>query len=282
MAGLLSRYRYTLIIIILIAPSAWFAATYFVDSSGVKQFAMTASDPSYNVALTMHHPAYFVTGEQVPVNLTVKMQLGGNYTKAELTDMGVEARYPAKINSTSGVVLAWRMLSSAQMMIAHNYTGSTSVSKLIPLTMVSPPANGIADSVVPWGSMAINGFADVTLFGTEGNSSLVTPVSISLLDSQTVYQAQLSTVGSTNAWAVYELLAALLASLLFGFTIPTATTPAAKSYGLELESFRVQKKLEALEELLSSGKISESRYKELKASYDKELAQVKTIDKATS
>ncbi len=282
MAGLLTRYRYALIIIILIAPSAWFAASYFMNNGGTREFTMTASDVGYSVAFTMRHAAYFLTGEQVPVNLTVKMQLGASYNKAELMDLGVEVRYPAKINSTSGVVHTWRMLSSSQMIIAHNYTGSTSVSKLVRLTMVSPPANGLADSVVPSGSIAINGFADIMLFGSAGNSTLVTPISISLLDGQTVYQAQLSTVGSTNAWLVYELFAALLASLLYGFTIPTTATPAARTYGLELESFRLQKKLEALEELLRSGKINEGRYRELKESYDKELAQVKTIDKTTS
>jgi hypothetical protein len=282
MAGLLSRYRYVLIVIILLVPSAWFGASYFLNNSGVKQLTTTATDTNYNIVLTMRHAAYFLTGEQVPVNLTIRAHLGGNYTKMELRDLGVEVRYPAKINATTGVVLTWRTLSTSQMTIAHNYTGTISVSKSIRFSMVSPPANSLVDSVVPSANTAINGFADVTLFGSEGDSSLVTPVGLSLLDGQTVYQAQLSTVGSTNTWLVYELFAALLASLLYGFTIPTAATPAARSYGLELESFRVQKKLEALEELFSSGKISENRYRELKEGYDKELAQVKTIDKTTS
>jgi hypothetical protein len=281
-AGLLSRYRYALIITLLVVPSAAVAASFLMNNGGTRQFTQTASDTNYNVVLTMRHPAYFLTGEQVSVNLTIKAQLSGDYTKMELRDLGVEVRYPAKINATTGVVQAWRTLSSSQLTIAHNYTGAISVSRSIPFSMVSPPANGLADSIVPSAIMAVNGFADVTLFGSAGDNTLATPVDISLLDSQTVYKAQLSTVGSTNTWLVYQLFAALFASLLYGYTIPTAATPAARSYGLELESFRVQKKTEALEQLFSSGKIGESRYKELKALYDKELAQVKTIDKTTS
>ncbi len=282
MAGLLARYRYVLIIIMLIVVPAGFGASYFVNSGGVKQFTITASDTGYNLALTMRHPAYFFTGEPVPANLTVRMQFGGDYTKAELKDFGVEVRYPAKINSTTGVVQTWRVLSTSEKTVGFNYTGSTSASKLIQLTMVSPPSNGLGDVFLPSSNVAINGFVDMILFGTDGGNALITPVSISLLDSQTVYQTQLSTVASTNAWLVYELLAALLASQFFAFTKATAATPAARAYGLELESFRVKKKLEALEEFLSSGKMSRDRYGELKESYDKEVAQLKTIDKTTA
>jgi len=168
------------------------------------------------------------------------------------------------------------------MAIGKNYTTSNQLSRVINVVAAYPPSSSFFDSLSPSGKIAVNGIVDFTVYQTEGSATVANPQSISLLDDATVYQTQLSTIRSASSWVVYQLSAALVVSVVYLRTRQTGMNPADTPYAFQMQSYRIQRKLANLEELMKSRKISEGRYNELKQQYEKELAQMRAVGQATS
>jgi hypothetical protein len=121
----------------------------------------------------------------------------------------------------------------------------------------------------------------MTVYQSSGNTTTASPVMISLLDGQAFYQTQLSTIVSSSSWVVYQLLAGLLISVIYLVTRPQTMNQVDGAYAHKLESYRLERSLVHLDELLKSGKMSQKTYDQLKLSYEGELARAREVDKTT-
>jgi hypothetical protein len=278
-----AKYERILLLLLLLSPSILFGAYYLSTSlppaGGARHIGMTTADQGWSVNLTVRYSPYFITGQQVPIDLTLKLQVTNPNVTIGVGYIGVEFREPLKINSTSGVVSEWSVLSSALRPVRQNYASPGLISRTISLVATYPPTRSLLDLFAPSDKVAINGIANFTVYQTSGNATTTTLLTISELDSQTFYQTQLSTIISASSWLVYQLLTALLVSAVYIQTRPASTSSVDRTYVSRLETYKLERSLAHLDELLKAGKVSESSYSELKQDYEKELTRVKAADR---
>lgn len=275
----LVKYRFAILTLLLLVPSIWFGAVYAANSissaRGTDRYSLT-SDEGWSVDFTASHLSYFIAGQQIPLNLSLKLIVSNPNVTIGVDDVRAEVRDPSRVNSTTGAVEGWRTLSYVQTAVGTNYTATGKLSKVIGVVAVYPPSSSFFDPFVPSMKIALNGVVDFTVYQSDGNMTTASPQSISLLDSQGFYQTQLSTVMSPSSWMVYQLSTAVLVLVAYIRIRPAEMNPAETTYAVQVQSYRIQRKLANLEELMKSHKISESRYRELKQEYEKELAQSTT------
>lgn len=278
-------YKGAALLLLLLSPSIFFGGFYVSNtlsaSNGVKHLGLTASDLGWSANLTLSHSVYFVTGEQIPVELNMRFQVSNPNVTLLIGSVGVEIREPVKVDPTTGIVSAWRVLSSTQSSVRQNFSAAGGLSRVVSLPAKYPPSSGILDSFGIASRVAINGIANLTIYQSGGNSTVSSPVVISLIDGQTFYQTQLSTIISSSSWLVYQLLAALVASVLYIRTRPLPVSTIDKAYRLRLESYKLERSLLQLEELHKAGRVNENAYNGIKESYEKELALVRSTEKST-
>lgn len=273
-----ARYRPFLLILLLLSPSIVFGIDYLANSGyfgGTKQVSLVSSGDGYNATMLIGYPSYIASGQQVPVTLNLKVNFSSAYTSVGINDMRVEVRNPAHINGTTNVVTEWQTLAFATATIEKNYTSPTTASKTFEVTATNPPSSNPIDLFLPVTKMAVNGVSDITLYSSDGNNVNANPISLSYLDNGTVYQTQLQIMRSVTALVVYQLVAALLVSLLYLRTRVSVTNPVERRYSMDLESFRLNRSLAKLEDFRKLGKIAQNAYEELKQKYENELAQLK-------
>ncbi|MDE1854270.1 MAG: hypothetical protein KGI38_11075 [Thaumarchaeota archaeon] len=274
MASFVRRHRKPLLILLMLVPSILFASSYAAGAASggrTEHFAQSPGDWSVSVAVS--HPSYVVSGEQVAVALTVGVQDSNSNFTIGVNDVGVGVRQPLAINTTSGVVGNWEVLSTSTVKVNQNFSTSDTVQRVIMLGVASPPSNGPADLFVPSGAVAFDGFADITVYQQAGNVTYASPQTVSLIDSVTYYQSQLSTVASASSWVTYQLLAALVVAVLIIRTRPPPLNAAASPYSLEMKRFKAARMLARLGELRKSGRIGQARYDELTAGLRKDLGE---------
>lgn len=269
----LEGHRYLILVLILLAPSVWFASEYAVNSSSgdrtVNSIATTPG-PDWNVTMSVENPSYFLTGQQVPVNLLITVAILNPNVTIGLNTLSVELREPLKVNPTTGVVETWRTLSSSQGGIFSNYTTSSTVSKVVEVTGTYPPSANPIDSFTPSSRLALNGVLNYTVFQASENVTSASPQLISLVDDQAFYRTQLSTVESVSSWISYQLSTALLVSLIYIRTRPREIGTAERTYALGLDSYKIERTLAHLGELRNSGRLSDTKYGELKKDHSKD------------
>ncbi len=285
-----TKHRRLLLLLLLLSPSILFGADYVVNSvaypNRTVHLTATSSDPNYNVTMAMSYPSYIVTGQQVNVNLTLKLGFSSPYNSIGIDGVTAELRDPSRINRTTNVVEEWQTLSSRTTPVATNYTSSGTFTRTISVPATNPPSGNPLDLFVPTTKVAVNGASDLTLYSTApDNTTAASAVSLSYLDGQTIYQTQLSAMRSTTSLFLYQLIAALLVSLFFlrMRSITAASVgPGERGYSAKLENFMLQRNLAQVENLRNSGRINESGYKELKQKYEEKLSRLKTDEKPIS
>ncbi len=280
-----ARYKDAALLLLLLSPTIFFGVYYISNAlpsaNGAKHLGLTTSDQGWSANLTLSHSPYFVTGQQVPVELSIRFQVSNPNVTLAIASVGVEIREPVKIDSTTGIVSAWRVLSSTQSSVRQNYTSPGSLSRVVSLPATYPPSSSVMDPFGFASRVAVNGIANLTVYQSSGNSTVSNPVVISVIDGQIFYQTQLSTIISSSSWFVYQLLAALLASVLYFRTRPLPVNSIDSAYKQRLQSYKLERTLLELEELRKSGKINESAYNGIKEGFEKELALARTTEKST-
>lgn len=271
MASFVRRHRRLILLLLMLVPTILFGWSYAAGATaGTRTEHVVQGPTDWTVSLSVSHPGYVESGQQVPVVVTVGVQTSSSNFTVGVNDVGVEIRQPTAINTTSGIVSSWAVLSSAKVNINQNFTGGGTVQKTLTLNVASPPSNGAADLLVPVASIAFNAVSDITVYQQVGNVTNSTPQSLSLIDSVTFYDRQLSIVASTSSWVTYQLVAALVVAAALITTRPSPMGPAAVTYTSELKKFKTQRTLARLEELRNSGKMSQSRYDELRQQHQKD------------
>jgi len=225
--------------------------------------------------MTLSHPSYVVSGQQVALTLTIGLKIFNSNISLGVTDVGVEVRQPTVINSTSGVVSSWAVLGSAQLNVNQNFSGSGIVTRAVTVTAAAPSTSGALELLVPTSNVAFNGYVDLNVYQKAGDVTSASPQSVSLLDSVTYYRTQLSTLALTSSWVTYQLLAAVAGLALFVRFRPSYLGVPTDSYSLGLKSFRVERSLAHLDDMLKSGMIGQQRYEELKQGFVKELDRLR-------
>lgn len=247
----------------MLVPSLLFASTYAAGAASGPRSERYGQPPGdWGVTIVVSHPAYVVSGTHASVTLTLGIQVANGNDTVEVSDVVAELRQPSVINSTTGVVTSWRVLGSAMMSINQNFTGTASVGRVLTLAIASPQSNGAGDLLVPESSVAFNGVADMVVFEHQGNASIASPQTVSLADSATYYQSELSTVISSSSWVTYQLLAGLVVAVLL-VRSRSVSAVAKAPYSLELRKFKSERVLARLEELRRSSKMSQQRFDEL-------------------
>jgi len=271
MAASRRRTWQAVLLLILFAPSVLYFTDYAVSafSTGATRLSSSASDEGWSVLLQEQYPPYLISGEQIPVNLTLRFQLSDPYTSLRVDGLTAEVRDPIGFNTTTNIVQTWRVLSSGAIHSSANYTSPARISKVIYVSAVYPPTTGYLDPLIPTARIAINGIIDFTLFPAEAPASQ----RVSLLDNQVVYLNQLSSIRSSTSLLAYQLLTALIASILFYRGRAVRAQPADATYSRSLEVHRLTMSLAELDELMRAHKISQERYGELKKKYEEELAR---------
>jgi uncharacterized membrane protein len=279
-----AKYRRAALLLLLLLPSIFFgvySVSNSLSSSNQHRVTMTTSGQGWNLNLTAVHPSYFFTSQRVPVTVNLRLQVTSPNFKIWVNNVGVELREPLKINSTSGIVSTWNTLSSGKAQIKANYTSAQALSNQISLVATYPPSSSPFDPFVPASRVAINALANVTVYQSSGNLTTATPIVMSVLDGQTFYQTQLSTIASTSSWLVYQLVAALVVSVILVLTRPPAASATDRAYSFDLESYKRERSIARLEELMKSGAMSESSYGKLREKYEKEMKAAQAASAVT-
>jgi len=260
------------LLLLLFAPSIVYLADYSVSAllPGPTRLSGSGSDAGWNLVMQESYPSYLITGEQIPVNLTLTLQLSEPYTSLRVDGLTAEVRDPNGINTTTNIIQTWTTLSFRAVPLGVNFTSPARISRVIYVAAVYPPSTGYLDPLVPTARIAVNGIVDFTLFSPEGSTS----ERVSLLDNQTVYVNQLSSMRSSASLLVYQLLTTLIASILFYRSRAVRAQPADAAYSRSLDAYRLTKSLAELDELMRARKIGQERYTELKKKYEEELAKV--------
>lgn len=270
------RHWRAILLLLVLVPSISFVSWYAVGLASAARTDRYAQEPGdWSVNMTITHPAYLVSGEQVPVTLSIGIKVPNSNFTVGVSDVGVETRQPTTINGTSGVVTSWNNLGSVRVPVNQNFSRPGYVTKVLTVMAVSPPTGGASDLLVPTSAVAFNGFVDLLVYQTSGNVTLVYPQSISLLESVTFYQTELSTIASTSSWLTYQLLASVVGLAVLVRYRPTGFGAPTDSYSTGLKSYRAERALARLEEMLKSGMIGQRRYEELKQGFMKELEKLK-------
>jgi hypothetical protein len=271
----LRRHWKPLLLVLVLGPTILFAGSYAVGSAaGSHSERYTQAPGPWNVNMTINHPSYVVSGQQVVVTLTLGVSAPDSNYSVGVNDMAVELREPTTINSTSNIVTSWAVLGSGRTNVNQNYTGARLV-RVVSVMATMPPTNGALDLLSPTSNVAFNGVVDFTVYQKERNVTSASPQSISLIDSVTYYRSQLSTIASTSSWVTYQLLAALAGLAIFVRYRPLSLGVAVDTYTLGLQSYRAERALSRLDEMLKSGMVGKQRYEELKQGFAKELDRLR-------
>jgi hypothetical protein len=271
-ARLDGKRRLLVLVLLTLVPTIYFGTSYaggVVSGNVVERYAPALGD--WNVNMTFGHPAYVFSGQQVTVTLAVGANIQNKNFTIEINDVGAELRQPTAINATSGAVNSWTTLSASQVVVNRNFSVTGTIKRTLTLTVASPPSGGALEVLTPASRVAFNGFVDYTLFDRSGGVVNASPQSLSLVDADTYYQTELSAVGSTSSWLVYQLVFALAAAAAFILLRRPAVSLGDSPYSVTVRSFRAERALAKLEGMKSSGKIGEQAYQALKAKYQQEL-----------
>lgn len=226
--------------------------------------------------MNVSYPAYMISGETIPLHFALGVKLNAPYFTVNLQQEGVEVRVPSQLNVTTNAVQAWGILSSASVLMNKNYSSGSQAVRNFELAATYPPSNSVFDPLTTSRRIAINGMATATIYSNDGNTTSSSSATLSMLDAQTIYLSQLATVRSSTSWVTYQLAAISMVSLVYARVGRIVVNPADAMYSARLDSHRLQKSMDELENLMKSGKIGEKKYQELKSTYEKEMARLKT------
>ncbi len=264
------------IALILLAPAVLFSADYLGNSypfsNPTRQSSITESGSGWQATITIKHPAFIVTGQQIPANVTVGIATSNQNVTVQLNSLVAQLRVATHLNSTTNLVEGWTVLSSVGSRINMNITSSGQQSRILELTAFYPPTASFLDQVSPSARMAVNGMVNMTIYTGAGNQSSVDFATLSILDDRPFYQNQLASIRSAASWLNYQLIAAVAALSLYVALRPSGSLPVDQIYMSKIEAYVAERKIAHLEELRKSARIPEGVYDELKHSYEKEVA----------
>jgi hypothetical protein len=265
-----------MLLVFVLLPSILFAGAYGAGlASGTRAERYSQPPGSWNLNLTVSHPSYLVSGQQVAVTIRVGVSAPDKNYSVGVNDVVLELRQPTVINTTSNIVTSWSVLGSTQVVVNQNFTGPSTVTKVVTLMATMPPTSGALDLFAPTSEVGFNGVVDLTIYQKSGGAVSASPQSVSLVDSATYYRNELSTIASTSSWVTYQLLAAVAGLVFFVRNKPPFFGAPTDSYSLGLKSYRVERSLSRLDEMRKSGIIGQQRYDELKQGFTKELDRLK-------
>jgi hypothetical protein len=266
------RRRFAILLLILLVPTILFSSVYALGSAygtSSQRYAPAPGDWSVNMTLT--HPGYVIPGQEATMMVKVGVNVPNKNFSLGIGNIAVELRQPLSINSTTGIVGGWAVVSNSFAPIAQNFTGSTSFSRNLTLKIPSLPGSGASDLFIPVNRVAFNAVVFFTVYQQSGGTVTATSQSLSLLDARTFYQTQLSSVVSSSSWLTYQLIAALVFAFLFVRAQPTVSVREQTPYSRTIWRFKRERMLAHLEDLKYKGRIGEQRYSELKDEFKREL-----------
>ena len=273
------RPTYIILILLLISPSVYFGGVYaansLTSSSKTSQYTSSSSDGNWTLAVSLSYPSYMISGLRVPVTLSVRLKFTQPYVALYLAQVGIEIRQAAVINSTTTVVESWKTVFSNFTVVRTNYTAAGTVTKVFYPPITYPLNGSVADVLAAGRKLAIDGIANFTTYAAPGTSASTSTQIISVLDSQTTYLTQLADVGSSLSWVFYQVISVAIVSVVYTRVRSRLPRPSDSEYLTRLGSLRLERSLARLEEWLKSDMISETKYKELKERFERELEELK-------
>ncbi|HLQ21127.1 MAG TPA: hypothetical protein VK127_02345 [Nitrososphaerales archaeon] len=274
-----TRQMYLVLILLLLSPSVYFGSVYAAASltapSKMSQYTSTSSDGNWTLALGLSYPSYMISGLRVPVTLSVRLTFTRPYVALYLAQVGIEIRQAGLINSTTNVVQSWKTLFSNHTVVGRNYTVAGTVTKVFYPPITYPVNGSVADVLAAGRKLAIDGIANFTTYAAPGTSASTSTQIISILDSQTTYLTQLSDVGSSLSWVFYQIVSVAIVSVVYTRVRTRLPGPADGEYSTRLGSLRLERSLARLEDWMKADMISETKYKELKERFERELDELK-------
>jgi hypothetical protein len=189
--------------------------------------------------------------------------------------VGIEIRQAAVINSTTNVVQSWKTLFANYTVVGINYTAAGTVTKVFHPPITYPLNGSVADVLAAGRKLAIDGIANFTTYAAPGTSASTSTQIISILDSQTTYLTQLSDVGSSLSWVFYQVVSVAIVSVVYTRVRTRLPGEAGGEYFTRLSSLRLERSLARVEGWMKASMISETKYKELKERFERELEELK-------